>query len=71
MVRFILGSHAVLFLRFMPGRRVEAFEAAQGACNNGRVCRHVFTLASLLERADFARSPIDPSGDNHSMSSTR
>ena len=43
------GSHVVLFLRFTPGRKAEVMEAAPVACN-GRVCRNVYPLSSLLER---------------------
>ena len=43
------GSHVMLFLRFTPDRKVEVMEASPGACN-GRVCRNVYPLASLLAR---------------------
>ena len=43
------GSHVVLFLRFTPDRKAEVMEAAPIACN-GRVCRSVYPLSSLLER---------------------
>jgi hypothetical protein len=43
------GSHVVLFLRFTPDRKAEVMEASPGACN-GRVCRNVYPLASLLAR---------------------
>jgi len=42
-------SHVMLFLRFTPDRKVEVMEASPGACN-GRVCRNVYPLASLLAR---------------------
>jgi hypothetical protein len=43
------GSHVMLFLRFTPGHMVEVMESSPGACN-GRVCRNVYPLASLLAR---------------------
>jgi len=43
------GSHVILFLRFTSDRKVEVMEAAPVACN-GRVCRNVYPLSSLLER---------------------
>jgi hypothetical protein len=43
------GSHVVLFLRFTPDRKAEVMEASPGACN-GRVCRNVYPLSSLLAR---------------------
>jgi len=43
------GSHVMLFLRFTPDRKVEVMEASPGACN-GRVCRNVYPLASILAR---------------------
>jgi hypothetical protein len=43
------GSHVVLFLRFTPNRMAEVMEASPGACN-GRVCRNVYPLSSLLAR---------------------
>ena len=43
------GSHVMLFLRFTPDRKAEVMEASPGACN-GRVCRNVYPLASLLAR---------------------
>jgi hypothetical protein len=42
-------AHVMLFLRFTPDRKVEVMEASPGACN-GRVCRNVYPLASLLAR---------------------
>jgi hypothetical protein len=42
-------SHVMLFLRFTPDRKVEVMEASTGGCN-GRVCRNVYPLASLLAR---------------------
>jgi hypothetical protein len=42
-------SHVMLFLRFTPDRKVEVMEASPGACN-GRVCRNVYPMASLLAR---------------------
>lgn len=43
------GSHVVLFLRFTPDRKAEVMEASPGACN-GRVCRNVYPLSSMLAR---------------------
>jgi len=43
------GSHVMLFLRFTPDRKAEVMESSTGGCN-GRVCRNVYPLASLLER---------------------
>ena len=42
-------SHVMLFLRFTPDRKAEVMEASPGACN-GRVCRNVYPIASLLAR---------------------
>jgi hypothetical protein len=43
------GSHVMLFLRFTPDRKVEVMESSTGGCN-GRVCRNVYPLSSLLAR---------------------
>jgi hypothetical protein len=43
------GSHVMLFLRFTADRKAEVIEASPGSCN-GRVCRNVYPLASLLAR---------------------
>ena len=43
------GSHVVLFLRFTPDRKAEVMESSPGACN-GRVCRNIYPLSSLLAR---------------------
>jgi hypothetical protein len=43
------GSHVMLFLRFTPDRKVEVIESSPGACN-GRVCRNVYPMASVLAR---------------------
>ncbi|HWZ40658.1 MAG TPA: hypothetical protein VNY08_20380 [Bradyrhizobium sp.] len=43
------GSHVMLFLRFTPDRKAEVMESSTGGCN-GRVCRNVYPLGSLLER---------------------
>lgn len=43
------GSHVMLFLRFTPDRKAEVMESSTGGCN-GRVCRNIYPLASLLER---------------------
>ena len=42
------GSHVMLFLRFTPGQMAEVIKSS-GACN-GRVCRNVYPLSSLLAR---------------------
>ena len=42
-------SHVMLFLRFTPDRKAEVMEASPGACN-GRVCRNIYPMASLLAR---------------------
>ena len=39
----------MLFLRFTADRKAEVIEASTGGCN-GRVCRNVYPLASLLAR---------------------
>ena len=43
------GSHVMLFLRFTQDRRAEVMESSTGGCN-GKVCRNVYPLASLLAR---------------------
>jgi hypothetical protein len=43
------GSHVMLFLRFTPDRKAEVMESSTGGCN-GRVCRNVYPLSSLLAR---------------------
>ena len=43
------GSHVMLFVRFTPDRKAEVIEASPGACN-GRVCRNIYPLASVLAR---------------------
>jgi hypothetical protein len=43
------GSHVMLFLRFTPNQMAEVMESSPGACN-GRVCRNVYPLSSLLAR---------------------
>jgi hypothetical protein len=43
------GSHVMLFLRFTADRKAEVMEASPGACN-GRVCRNVYPLSSILAR---------------------
>jgi hypothetical protein len=42
-------SHVMLFLRFTPDRKAEVIEASPGACN-GRVCRNIYPISSLLAR---------------------
>ena len=43
------GSHVMLFVRFTPDRKVEVIESSTGGCN-GKVCRNVYPLGSLLAR---------------------
>jgi hypothetical protein len=43
------GSHVMLFVRFTPDRRAEVIESSTGGCN-GRVCRNIYPLGSLLAR---------------------
>ncbi len=43
------GSHVMLFVRFTPDRKAEMIESSTGGCN-GKVCRNVYPLASLLAR---------------------
>jgi hypothetical protein len=43
------GTHVMLFLRFTPDRKAEVMESSTGGCD-GRVCRNVYPLASLLAR---------------------
>jgi len=43
------GSHVMLFLRFTPDRKAEVMESSTGGCN-GRVCRNIYPLSSLLSR---------------------
>jgi len=43
------GSHVMLFLRFTPDRKAEVMESSTGGCN-GKVCRNVYPLSSLLAR---------------------
>jgi hypothetical protein len=42
-------SHVMLFLRFTPDRKAEVMESSPGACN-GRVCRNIYPVSSLLAR---------------------
>ncbi len=43
------GSHVMLFLRFTPDRKAEVMKSSTGGCN-GRVCRNIYPLSSLLSR---------------------
>ncbi|QGM47269.1 hypothetical protein [Methylocystis heyeri] len=43
------GSHVMLFVKFTPDKRAEVIESSTGGCN-GKVCRNVYPLASLLAR---------------------
>ncbi|HEY8064134.1 MAG TPA: hypothetical protein VIF40_05320 [Methylosinus sp.] len=43
------GSHVMLFVRFTPDRRAEVIESSTGGCN-GKVCRNIYPLGSLLAR---------------------
>jgi len=49
----------MLFLRFTPDRKAEVMESSTGGCN-GRVCRNVYPLASLLARG-FKPVPLQRS----------
>ena len=44
----------MLFLGFTADRKVQVMEASPGACN-GRVCRNIYPLASLLARGYVPR----------------
>lgn len=48
------GSHVMLFAGFTADRKAQVFEASPGACN-GRVCRNVYPLGSLLARGYVPR----------------
>jgi hypothetical protein len=43
------GSHVMLFLLFTADRKAEVMESSTGGCN-GKVCRNVYPLSSLLAR---------------------
>jgi hypothetical protein len=43
------NSHVMLFLRFTPDRKAEVMESSTGGCN-GKVCRNVYPLSSILAR---------------------
>jgi hypothetical protein len=43
------GSHVMLFMGFTPDRKAQVMESSTGGCN-GRVCRNVYPLTSLLAR---------------------
>lgn len=43
------GSHVMLFVRFTPDRKAEVLESSTGGCN-GKVCRNVYPIGSLLAR---------------------
>ncbi|MDI9849764.1 hypothetical protein QM467_17095 [Rhodoblastus sp. 17X3] len=43
------GSHVMLFVRFTPDKKAEVLESSTGGCN-GKVCRNVYPLGSLLAR---------------------
>jgi len=43
------GSHVMLFLGFTPDRKAQVMESSTGGCN-GKVCRNVYPLSSLLAR---------------------
>jgi hypothetical protein len=43
------GSHVMLFVRFTPDRKAEVLESSTGGCN-GKVCRNIYPLGSLLAR---------------------
>ena len=48
------NSHVMLFLGYTPDRKVQVIEAATGGCN-GRDCRNVYALGSLLGRGYVPR----------------
>lgn len=63
------GSHVMLFLRFTPDRKAEVMESSTGGCN-GKVCRNVYPLSSLLARGYrpvryrvLENAPSDGAGD--------
>ena len=43
------GSHVMLFVRFTRDKKAEVLESSTGGCN-GKVCRNVYPLGSLLAR---------------------
>lgn len=43
------GSHVMLFVRFTADRKAEVLESSTGGCN-GKVCRNIYPLGSLLAR---------------------
>ena len=43
------GSHVMLFVKFTADKKAEVIEASTGGCN-GKVCRNVYPLGSLLTR---------------------
>jgi len=43
------GSHVMLFLGFTKDRKAQVMESSTGGCN-GKVCRNVYPLSSLLAR---------------------
>ena len=43
------GSHVMLFAGFTADRKAQVYEASTGGCN-GKVCRNVYPLGSLLAR---------------------
>jgi hypothetical protein len=43
------GSHVMLFVRFTPDKKAEVLESSTGGCN-GKVCRNIYPLGSLLAR---------------------
>ena len=48
------GSHVMLFIGFTPDKKAMVIEASTGGCN-GKVCRNVYPLGSLLARGYVPR----------------
>ena len=59
------NSHVMLFLGYTPDRKAAVMEASPGACN-GRVCRNVYPIASLLARGYTPRRYRGLEGDTSS-----
>lgn len=67
------GSHVMLFVRFTADRKAEVLESSTGGCN-GKVCRNIYPLGSLLARGyepvryralvNDASNPADAAGAN-------
>ncbi len=59
------NSHVMLFIGYTADRRVQVIESATGGCN-GRVCRNVYSLGSLLARGYVPRRYRGLEGDQTS-----